>query len=137
MYRALVPLLLLCACAAPPRPAAPAAAPSAAEAVVQAQLEAYNRHDVDAFAATYAPDVRIYNHPAELQVSGIDQLRQTYAEFFASAPNVHATVTTRIVQGDHVIDHETAAGLPGGEVIRAVAIYQVKNGKIQNVWFIE
>ena len=27
--------------------------------VIEAQLEAYNRRDIDAFAATYAPDVRI------------------------------------------------------------------------------
>ncbi len=134
-------LLLLSACAAPTAgstaaPAPSASAVSAAEAVVQAQLEAYNRRDVDAFAATYAPDVRIYDHPDRLRMSGVDQLRQTYAEFFAAAPGLRATVSRRIVQGDHVIDHETVTGLPGGARIQAVAVYQVRDGRIQNVWFI-
>lgn len=141
MYRIAAVLLLLAGCAAPQRPAPSATrlseSEAAAAAVVQAQLEAYNRHDVDAFAATYAPDVRIYDHPDKLQVSGIDQLRRSYGEFFAAAPNVHATVSTRIVQGEYVIDRETASNLPGGAQIKAVAVYQVKGGRIQNVWFLQ
>lgn len=135
-------LLVLGACAAPAAqsgamPEAAAVGVSPAEQVVQTQLEAYNRRDVDAFAATYAPDVRIYNHPAELQLSGVDSLRTDYARFFASAPNLRASVSKRIVQGEYVIDHETVTGLPNGERFQAVAVYQVRNGRIQNVWFIQ
>ena len=107
------------------------------EHVVQAQLEAYNRRDVDAFVATYADDVRIWNHPDELQLSGSGALRKSYGEFFAGAPNLRATVTRRIVQGDYVIDHEHVTGLPDGGEVRAVAIYEVRDGKIQGVWFIQ
>ena len=134
-------LVFLGACATSATPCTPtrnAGAGSGApvEAVVQAQLEAYNRRDVEAFASTYAPDVRIFDHPDRLQMSGVDELRREYTRLFASAPNLHARVSQRIVQGEYVIDHETVTGLPGGAQIQAGAIYQVCGGKIQNVWFI-
>lgn len=113
------------------------ASPSRAERVVQAQLEAYNRRDVQAFVATYAPTVRIYNHPDQLQLSGLDQLTEAYAKFFADSPDLHATVSTRIVQGNYVIDREHVTGLADGTEIRAVAIYEVRDDRIQAVWFIK
>ena len=42
----------------------------------------------------------------------------------------------RIVLGRFVIDQERATGLPGGRMLDAVAIYEVIDGKIANVWFI-
>ena len=132
------------ACAAPatrgggaePAAGAASAAPSAAERVVQRQVEAYNRRDLDGFAATYAPDIRISDHPNDLRLSGQEQLRRRYGPLFASRPALHATITRRIVQGDYVIDHELVTGHAEGDTIRAVAIYQVRGGLIANVWFI-
>lgn len=118
-------------------PAPPTAAVSDAERVVQAQLEAYNRRDIDAFLATYAPDVRIYDHPDRLQLEGLAAMRERYGPMFERVPDLHAAIERRIVQGDYVIDHERVTGLPDGRTIRAVAIYQVRDGRIQNVWFIQ
>lgn len=137
---ALLVLAAACAPAAAPSPAPTAtvtAEPSIAEQVVQRQLEAYNAHDIDAFLATYADDVKMYQHPDTLVTSGLEQARETYTRLFTSQPNIHAAIASRIVQGDYVIDHEVVTGFPGGREFRAVAIYQVKNGKIQNVWFLQ
>jgi hypothetical protein len=123
----------------PPRP--PAAVPSVAEQVVQTQVEAFNRRDIDAFLATYAPDLKMYLHPSQkLMMSGLDEARQTYAAQFASmakVPSIRVDIPTRIVQGNFVIDHEVFTGAPDGKELRVVAIYEVREGKIQNVWFIE
>lgn len=116
---------------------AAAAGPSAAERVVQAQLEAYNRHDLDAFAATYAPEVRGYRYPDRLMFTGLAELRSTYGQFFASAPAVRARVVRRIVHGNFVIDHEEVTGMPDGQTLRAVAIYEVRDGRIASVRFIQ
>lgn len=137
----LAAVVLLQACAPAARQPVPAAASaaasvSAAEQVVQLQLEAYNRRDLEAFVATYGPDVRIYDHPDRLRLSGLDQLRQAYAQRFSANPALHARVTTRMVQGVYVIDHEHVTGLAGGGEIRAIAIYEVRDGLIRNVWFI-
>lgn len=119
----------------------PAAVPSVAEQVVQTQVEAFNRRDLDAFLATYAPDLKMYLHPSQkLMMSGLDEARQKYAAQFANMakePNVRVDIPTRIVQGNFVIDHEVFTGAPDGREFRVVAIYEVREGKIQNVWFIE
>lgn len=114
----------------------PAPAAATPEQVVQAQLDAYNAHDVEAFAATYGPDIRIYEHPGQLKMEGIERLRDSYGRLFASVPALRASVGTRIVQGAFVIDHETVTGLANGGRMSAVAIYEVRDGLIRNVWFI-
>jgi hypothetical protein len=57
--------------------------PSAAERVVQQQFDAYNRHDLDAFVAAHAPDVKVYRYPDSLMFEGRAVLRQKFAKLFA------------------------------------------------------
>ena len=109
---------------------------SSPEQVVQAQLDAYNSHDIDAFMATYAPDLKLYTHPDRLMASGAEQVREQYGRLFANTPNLNARVAKRTVQGRFVIDQEIVTGLPNGGEMSAVAIYEVRDGLIQNVWFI-
>ena len=102
--------------------------------IVQRQLEAYNARDLDAFAATYAEDVRIFRMPAtEPAITGQAQLREVYAKRFSS-PGLHAEIVSRIVLGNKVIDHERVVGIR--EVaVEALAIYEVAGGLIRTVWF--
>ena len=107
------------------------------EQIVQAQVDAYNRHDIDAFLATYAPDVKIYGHPGTLRKAGLEAMRKDYTAFFSEHPNVTASITNRIVQGQYVIDHEELAGVPESLQGAVVAIYEVSGRSIVNVWFLE
>jgi len=104
--------------------------------VVQAQVDAYNRGDIDAFLNTYAPEVKLYNFPDELRSSGLARMREIYSKLFEKAPQLHASITNRITQGNYVIDQEVITGSPGAKELTAVAIYEVKDGKIINVWFL-
>ncbi len=108
---------------------------SAVERVVQAQVEAYNRHELEAFAATYASDVRFYAFPDSLISSGRDALRRDFGQLFTNAPKLHATILTRVVQGNFVIDQELVTGLPNGGTLTGIVIYEVKNAQITRVWF--
>jgi hypothetical protein len=63
--------------------------------VVQAQVDAYNRGDIDAFLNTYAPEVNLYNFPDELLSSGLASMRENYAKLFEKAPQLHASITNR------------------------------------------
>ena len=102
--------------------------------VVQKQLEAYNARDLEAFAATYADDVRIFRMPAvEPAVVGKAQLREVYRQRFAS-PDLHADIVTRIVLGNKVIDQERVVGIRE-QPVEALAIYQVEGDLINTVWF--
>ncbi len=127
-------LLLACLLGTPLAPAAEVPGP---EAVVQAQLEAYNARDLEAFLATYADDAELHAFPGTLQTKGKAGMRTRYAVRFGDAL-LHAIVVKRIVMGSTVIDHErvraTLAGGPG--VLEAIAIYEVRAGRIVKVTFI-
>lgn len=126
--------LSLTACATAPGPAAP----SPVAALVQRQLDAYNAHDLEAFLATYSPDIEIFdiNNAAEPQMSGIPAMREIYGEMFASMPDLRCDLGNRIADGAFVIDHEICAmGAPGDPPERAIAIYQVEESLIRRVWF--
>jgi hypothetical protein len=119
-------------------PIAAAAGPSAdPEVVVQAQLDAYNARDIDAFVATYTNDAEVFEHPAKLLAAGSAQLRERYGARFKE-PNLHAAIVKRIVMGNVVVDHEkvTRTFPEGSGLLEAVAIYQVENGKIAKAWLI-
>src|SRR6185436_17038060 len=102
--------------------------------VVQKQLEAYNARDLEAFAATYSDDVRLFRMPAaEPAVVGKAQLREVYRQRFAST-GLHADIVTRIVLGNKVIDHERVRGIRE-QPVEALAIYEVEGDLIRTVWF--
>jgi DNA phosphorothioation-dependent restriction protein DptG len=81
---------------------------------VQAQLDAYNAHDVDAFAACYATDVKIFDATGALVMEGLDALRARYGMLFAASPQLHAEVTQRTRIGTaaawYVVDTERVSG---------------------------
>lgn len=132
------PLLLTLAaalCFAAARPAA--AQLSDEERVVQAQVDAFNRHDVDAFMAAFTPDVVFWEYPANTVFAGAARVRGHYAELFGDpdAKDLHAEIRQRIVKGRFVIDHERVTGLPGEGEHVSVVIYEVVDSRIKNAWF--
>ena len=114
-----------------------AASSNGPEAIVQAQLAAYNARDVGAFLATYAEDAQLFEHPSKLLASGVAQMRERYAARFAE-PNLHAVVVKRIVMGNFVIDHErvTRTFSEGTGIQDAIAMYEIQGTRIARVWFV-
>lgn len=108
---------------------------SDAETVVKDQLKAYNSRDIDGFLDTYANNVQLYNFPNKLSASGKKSMRTQYGSFFESTPDLHCEIKNRIVIGNKVIDEEYVT--VNGDYISAVAIYEVENGKIAKVTFIQ
>lgn len=104
--------------------------------IVQQQVNAYNARDLEAFIATYSPDIKIYIHPDTLRGSGHGEMRKIYGELFKNVPKLHCEIVNRIVMGNFVIDQERVTGNPNGRVANAVAIYEVRDGLIQRVWFV-
>ncbi len=104
------------------------------EMLVQRQLNAYNSRDLDAFLATYAEDVKIYNFPQELIMDGKEAMRTRYQTLFQNNPNLYCELVNRIKIGNKVIDREHVRIKNG--YIDAVAIYEIKDGLIQKVTFV-
>lgn len=110
-------------------------AASSAEAVVQAQVEAYNARNIDAFLATYADNAELFEFPDKPVAKGSAQLRERYVARFKEE-GLHAEIVKRIVVGNTVVDHERVRRMfpEGPGVLEAIAIYQVENGKIAKAW---
>ncbi|HEV3410202.1 MAG TPA: nuclear transport factor 2 family protein, partial [Chthoniobacterales bacterium] len=106
------------------------------EALVQAQLEAYNARDLEAFAATYSENAELIELPDTVIARGAAELRERYAKVFADE-TLHAQVVNRIVVGNTVVDHERVSRTfaEGRGTLEAIAMYVVENGKITRVWF--
>ena len=104
--------------------------------VVQAQLDAYNAHDVAALVAIYADDVRQFQHPDVLLAEGSAQIAARFtARFAASRPQ--ARLLNRIACGKLVIDHEIVTSVTDHGIAEQelVATYEVVDGRIARAWF--
>ncbi|MEC7262778.1 MAG: nuclear transport factor 2 family protein [Bacteroidota bacterium] len=102
--------------------------------IVQKQLDAYNKRDIDAFLDTYSENIKLYNFPNQLFSEGKTTMETQYGSFFENTPDLHCTIKNRIVIGNKVIDEESVT--INGTTFSAVAIYEVENGKIVKVTFL-
>ena len=104
---------------------------------VDAQLAAYNAHDVAAFLACYTTDCAIDDADGNRLMSGHTEMRTRYQTLFANSPKLHCEIVSRIRIGGHVIDEERITGrVP--DLRRAVVIYRVDkaSGLISHVRFL-
>ena len=132
--------MALCVAGAAASPAEPGTSttlpPNATpEAIVDAQLAAYNRHDLEGFLSFYADDAVLAKHPNEVTQTGKAQMRLRYQKRFSN-PAIRADIVKRITFGNFVIDHERITAPPSTDVIEAVAVYEVSDGKIVRVTFL-
>ena len=106
------------------------------ETLVQRQLDAYNRHDIDAFLDCFADDVRMYELGEKSPfIEGHTAARDTYGPLFSNSPNLHVELVNRIVNQDIVVDHEHVVGMGDDGPMRCVAIYRIQKDRIASVWF--
>lgn len=105
------------------------------ETIIQRNLDAYNARDIDAFMKDYADDVKLYAYPNTLQTEGKEAMRKSYIDWFNRVPDLRAFIKKRIVIGNKVIDEEQVTA--NGQIFNAVAIYEVENGLITKVTFIQ
>jgi hypothetical protein len=90
------------------------------EELVQRQVNAYNARDLEAFMACFSKDCQLYEFGTnKLLMNGEKDMRERYGKMFLNIHNLHCTITGRMTIGN-----------------KAVAIYEVADGKIVKCWFI-
>ena len=99
---------------------------------VQAFLDAFARHDVDAAIAVVDPQVAVAVHPFGLKKTGADVLRDVLADLVRGFPDLMISVSRVITTGDVVTalfkaDGTQAAGYAG-------TINQEKHLDIDQAW---
>ena len=106
---------------------------SIAERVVNARMDAYNAHDLDAFIALYSDDIEIFTYPDVSLGGGLDHLRGLFEPLFKSG-SCSVEIVDQIVMGDHVISDERVTI---DEITkRYVSIYGVVGELISTVRFV-
>jgi hypothetical protein len=74
--------------------------------VIQAQVDAYNARDGEAFANCYDEDATVIGPDGTVMMTGRDANASVYGQFFAQSPDLHVEIRTRIGAGDWVVDEE-------------------------------
>ena len=105
------------------------------EQLVQQQVEAYNKGDIDAFLEPYSDDFEVYNFPNTFLGKGKESAKQTYESMFEKYPDLHCEIRKRMVLGNKVIDHEKITGV-GPNPFEAIAIYEIEDNKIKKLTFV-
>lgn len=128
-------ILIQAACAGMKTEANSSSRPSAV-AVVQNQVDAYNKQDLEAFLKTYSDDV-VVTSGGKVAVQGKEALRERYGKLFAKYPKNRAEIAERRLEGESaVLDHEIITGRspdkPDPWDVGWVR-YEVANGLIRKV----
>jgi hypothetical protein len=105
------------------------------ESIVNKQLKAYNERSMNEFVKTYASDIKLCTLPDEVTTQGQAALKKDYTPLFKSVTDLNAEIVNRIVLGNKVIDKEKVTA--NGKTFYAIAIYEVKDGLISKVTFIQ
>ena len=106
--------------------------------LAQAQLDAYNAADLDAFISCYHPEVVVLDGD-EVSISGRESMRERYRDLFKDW-QFGASVLQRLVVGPHCVDRElywridpeTAERSEGEILVR----YTAEDGLIAKVQFL-
>jgi hypothetical protein len=102
--------------------------------IVQFQLEAYNRRDLEQFLTVFSETIRAFRMPVlEPSISGKAQLAEFYAAQRFNRSGLRAEVLNRMAFGNKVIDHERIHGVLE-EAFEIAMIYEVIDGLIQTMW---
>lgn len=104
--------------------------------IVQAQLDAYNARDIDAFCATFDVAAEVFElETGALRMAGLDAIRQRYGQQFIDNPNQRSLVVSRQHVGQYVFDLELITGTTGRPDAHVMAIYRVNAAVIDRAWF--
>lgn len=106
------------------------------EAIVQKQLRAYNSRNIEKFINCFADDVKVYNFPDKMLYEGKDKLKKNYELLFKNTPDLNANLLERSVTGNRVMDIVKITRVRGAKAFKANIMYEVEDGLITKMYFI-
>lgn len=106
------------------------------EEIVRAQVDAYNRQDMEAFIASFDAEAEFIRWPDRVLHRGHAVFRERYGALWARAPGLQALIHNRVVVGRFVTDLEQLCGHPDGERPPMLVIYETADDRIRRFWVI-
>ena len=109
------------------------------ETIVQANIDAYNAHDLDAYIATFTPSATFGQLGGRILLDSRDAMAGFYKQFFEARPTVHCKIKQRSVLGPFVIDlqeiADEAISAQEQPAMQAMIISEIREGRISKVWY--
>jgi len=104
---------------------------SAPGAIIDKLFDSFNRHDVAALRALYAPNARLSSSDFCKPRTGADVTR-TYAAMFRAFPDIRDVVDTIIIKGDRAaVRFVSSSRAPGGGFrLKLMTIFRFSGGRI-------
>lgn len=122
-----------------PRPHSPRTSPELD--LVRAQIDAFNRHDVEAMTARVAQAfvwLSVAGDSVTVEARGRAALAEGMRRYFASLPSARSEIEASTVTGPFVAIRERATWTDGSGRERSqvsLGVYVVRDGLIQRVWY--
>jgi hypothetical protein len=104
--------------------------------LIDEQVAACRERDLERFLGYYAADTVIRDLDGNVLMNGRQAMREQYGQLFRDSPALRINIPRRTEVGDYVVDEEQISGfrLAGfPTAMRAVVIYRVQHGKINQV----
>ena len=110
------------------------------EALIRQYVAAFNAHDIAAMLALATDDiswVRVTGDRVSVATTGKEALEKAMSTYFENTPSARSEIEALMTAGVLVTVRERAhwTGKNGPKSQMALAVYQVKEGKINRVWY--
>jgi ketosteroid isomerase-like protein len=104
---------------------------SAPTVIIEKLFDSFNRHDVPALQALYAPNARLTSSDFCKPRTGADVTR-TYGAMFRAFPDIRDDVETIIVEGDRAaVRFLSSSRTPGGDFrLKLMTFFRFSGGRI-------
>ncbi|NBC66957.1 MAG: hypothetical protein GVY07_15040 [Bacteroidetes bacterium] len=107
------------------------------EKILRDYFEVYNQHDIEQVLELVSNEVRIYSVSSDtvtVDIDGKEKLRNWLSDYFRDLPNVTSEISQLNVVGGRISFKETAYWGKSGEQ-SSLAVYEMKDGRINRVWY--
>jgi|WetSurMetagenome_2_1015567.scaffolds.fasta_scaffold1412686_1 hypothetical protein len=108
--------------------------------VVREYIAAQNRHNIDRMLSLLADQVEFRSGLSKATLTSASenhaQLRTRFARIAEHLPNARTEVLELISDGSVVMTKERTTGLSGGGSDTGLAMYRVRDGKIETLWVV-
>ncbi len=85
--------------------------------LMKKEVEAFNRHDADAFAALYTSDATAYDPQYAEPLKGREAIQKDIEDFFSAFPDVQAKILSSVASGDTIAFEVEISGTHEGPLV--------------------
>lgn len=102
-----------------------------AQDTINKAIEAFNRHDADAYAALYATEAIAYDPQYPEPLKGREAIRKDIEDFFQAFPDIQAKVVNVVGRGDTIAFEVEMSGTHKGPLVSPTGNIPATNRRME------